>query len=620
MNTRPAIGENGDGRDDRPPHLYPLLTPLPTTHENQTHFRCPLVCGLLSPAASHAADDGSVLPFRPLPPPALPGPRWQESTMKRRRSRTGATEAGAPNVLIVLLDDVGFGLPDTFGGEIHTPTLTPAPRRGNQLQRFPHHVDLLADAGRAADGPKSPARRQRHDRRAGRPTSTAIRASSPKPRPPSPRRCIITVTSRPRSASGTTRPPTRPRRWGRSTAGPPATASITSTASSPARPRNGSRGCSKTAMPIEPPHSEKYHLTEDLAEKAARLVQAAPGVFARQAVLHVLGAGRQRHGPHHIFQEWADKYKGKFDDGWDTYRERVFARQKQLGWIPADTQADPPADTMAVWDSIPESERPFQRRLMEVFAGFVEHTDAQVGKLVDGLEHLGLRDNTIILYIWGDNGSSAEGQNGSVSELLAQNNIANTIEQQIGGAEQHRRTRRPSADQRRTTCITPAGPGRAARRSVPPSSSPRTSAARATRWSSPGPKESSRTRRPDRSFTTSTTSRRRSTRSSASSSRRGERVQARPDGRREHGVHVCRAKRRAARKRSTSRTTPAAASTTTAGSHALSVRLSPGIRPAPRPGLKGWDANKDVWELYDLSNDFSQADDLAAQEPERLAN
>ena len=92
------------------------------------------------------------------------------------------------------------------------------------------------------------------------------------------------------------------------------------------------------------------------------------------------------HGPHHIFKEWADKYKGKFDEGWDAYRERVFARQKKLGWIPPETKLTPRADTMASWDSIPASERPFQRRLMEVFAGFVEHADAQVGRLVDGID------------------------------------------------------------------------------------------------------------------------------------------------------------------------------------------------------------------------------------------
>ena len=138
------------------------------------------------------------------------------------------------------------------------------------------------------------------------------------------------------------------------------------------------------------------------------------------------------HGPHHIFKEWADKYKGKFDDGWDAYRERVFQRQKDIGWIPPDTKLTPRADTMASWDSIPESQRPFQRRLMEVFAGFVEHVDAQVGRLVDGLEAAEASATTrIIFYIFGDNGSSAEGQNGTISELLAQNMIPNTIEQQM---------------------------------------------------------------------------------------------------------------------------------------------------------------------------------------------
>ena len=86
---------------------------------------------------------------------------------------------------------------------------------------------------------------------------------------------------------------------------------------------------------------------------------------------------------------------------------------------------------MAAWDSIPEAQRPFQRRLMEVFAGFVEHVDAQAGKVIDELDRLGIRDNTIVFYICGDNGSSAEGQNGSISELLAQNQIPNTVEQQI---------------------------------------------------------------------------------------------------------------------------------------------------------------------------------------------
>ena len=137
------------------------------------------------------------------------------------------------------------------------------------------------------------------------------------------------------------------------------------------------------------------------------------------------------HGPHHVNQDWADKYKGKFDQGWDKLREEIFARQKKLGWIPANTELTARDKTMPAWADIPESERAFQTRLMEIYAGFVEHTDAQVGKLIEHLDQTGQRDNTIIFYIWGDNGSSAEGQNGSISELLAQNQIPNTIAQQI---------------------------------------------------------------------------------------------------------------------------------------------------------------------------------------------
>jgi hypothetical protein len=141
------------------------------------------------------------------------------------------------------------------------------------------------------------------------------------------------------------------------------------------------------------------------------------------------------HGPHHIFSEWADRYKGKFDDGWDAYRERVYKRQIEMGIIPAETKLTPRDETMHSWDSIPAGQRAFQRRGMEIFAGFVEHADAQVGRLVAGLERRHLRDNTLIIYIFGDNGSSAEGQQGSISELLAQNNISSSVEQQLAALD-----------------------------------------------------------------------------------------------------------------------------------------------------------------------------------------
>ena len=185
---------------------------------------------------------------------------------------------------------------------------------------------------------------------------------------------------------------------------------------------------------IEPPHNEKYHLTEDMADKAIGWMKKHQA-FAPEKPFFMYWAPGAAHGPHHIYPAWADKYKGKFNDGWDKYRERVFARQKKMGWIPENTKLTERPETLASWDSIPEEQRAFQRRLMEVFAGFVEHTDAQVGKLVDGMEELGLRENTIVFYVWGDNGSSAEGQRGSVSELLAQNNIPNTVEQQLAALE-----------------------------------------------------------------------------------------------------------------------------------------------------------------------------------------
>jgi arylsulfatase len=130
-------------------------------------------------------------------------------------------------------------------------------------------------------------------------------------------------------------------------------------------------------------------------------------------------------------KEWADKYKGKFDDGWDAYREHVFNRAKRKGWIPANAQLTSRPETMSSWDSIPEDEKPFQRRLMEVAAGFAEHVDVQVGRIIDEIDKLGYGNNTLIFYIWGDNGSSAEGQNGTISELLAQNGIPTTIKQHI---------------------------------------------------------------------------------------------------------------------------------------------------------------------------------------------
>jgi arylsulfatase len=324
------------------------------------------------------------------------------------------------------------------------------------------------------------------------------------------------------------------------------------------------------------------------------------------------------HGPHHIFQEWADKYKGKFDDGWDKYRERVFQRQKELGWIPADTKLTPRAESMASWDSIPEAERPFQRRLMEVFAGFVEHTDAQVGKLVDGLEDLGLRDNTIIFYIWGDNGSSAEGQNGTVSELLAQNNIPNTIQQQLAALDKvgglsalgsrkmdnmyHAGWAWAGGTPFRSTKLVAAHFGGTRNplviswpKGIKPDQTPR-SQFHHVNDIVPTLYELIGVKTPDEvngfkqipidgvsmayTFADANAPGRKKTQYFENNGSRGIY---------QDGWFAC-----------------------TFGP------LIPWDTPGSAARLKDWDANKDVWELYDLTKDFSQADNLADKEPERL--
>ena len=393
------------------------------------HLLVSALFGLLASFANAATpDDGSILPFPPTPTASVAGPTIAQSTMKWRKEPE-RLKPGAPNVLIVLIDDVGFGVPSTFGGEVNTPTLSRLRNEGICYNRF--HTTSICSPTRAA------LLTGRNHHRVGNGT-IAERASDFDgytgiiPRTSATMPEVLHHYGYKSAAFG---------KWHNTPANQ-------TTAMGPFDRWPTGHGFDyfygflagetsqweprlyENLTAIEPPHSEKYHLTEDMVDKGLTWIKRHQAFSPDKPFLMYWAPGGA-HGPHHIFPEWADKYKGKFDDGWDKYRERVFQRQKELGWIPADSKLTERPDTLASWDSIPESERPFQRRLMEVFAGFVEHTDAQVGKLVDGLDQLGVRDNTIILYVWGDNGSSAEGQKGSVSELLAQNNVSNTIEQQM---------------------------------------------------------------------------------------------------------------------------------------------------------------------------------------------
>ncbi len=383
-------------------------------------------------AATITAADGSVLPFPATPSASVAGQTLQESK-HQRRAEPARLPKDAPNIVIVLLDDVGFGQPDTFGGPIHTPTLSRVAAGGISYNAF--HTTSICSPTRAA------LLTGRNHQRVGNGT-IAERAvdwdgySGVIPR---------TSATLPEAL----------RHYGYNTAAfgkwhnTPATQT---TAMGPFDRWPTGHGfdyfygflAGETSQweprlyenlnSVEPPHDPRYHLSEDLADRAVTWMKRHRA-FSPDKPFFLYWAPGASHGPHHVSQEWADKYKGKFDDGWDALREKVFARQKELGWIPPGTKLTPRAESMAAWDDIPEAERPFQRRLMEVFAGFTEHVDAQVGRVVDGLDELGIRENTIVFYIWGDNGASAEGQNGTISELLAQNQIPNTIQQQLSALE-----------------------------------------------------------------------------------------------------------------------------------------------------------------------------------------
>ncbi len=186
----------------------------------------------------------------------------------------------------------------------------------------------------------------------------------------------------------------------------------------------------ENTTPIEPPDEPGYHLTEDMAAKAIAYLHRRRNTTPDAPVLIYFTPGAV-HGPHHIPKEWADRYAGVFDDGWEALRERTFAAQRELGWIPPDAELTPIDPTMQRWADVPEEHRRFQSRLMEVYAGFAEHTDHQYGKVLDELEALGQLDNTLVFYVNSDNGASAEGLFGSIAEILCHNGLLVPVDEQI---------------------------------------------------------------------------------------------------------------------------------------------------------------------------------------------
>ncbi len=183
---------------------------------------------------------------------------------------------------------------------------------------------------------------------------------------------------------------------------------------------------------IEPPKTPEqgYHLTEDLVDHAIQFIADGKQVAPQKPFFLYFATGAN-HAPHQAPKEWADKYKGKFDDGWDAYREKVFANQKQLGIMAKDAELSRHDPDVQDWNALPPEEKKLYARMMEVFAGFFEHTDHHIGRLIDYLERAGHLDNTLIMVL-SDNGASAEGgPHGSVNENKFFNNIPELVEENL---------------------------------------------------------------------------------------------------------------------------------------------------------------------------------------------
>ena len=187
---------------------------------------------------------------------------------------------------------------------------------------------------------------------------------------------------------------------------------------------------------VEPPKTpeEGYHLTPDLVDKAISFIDDTKQLAPDKPFFMYFATGAD-HAPHQVPKEWADKYKGKFDDGWDAYRAKVFARQKELGIVPQNAVLSRHDPDVQEWEKLSPDERKLYARMMEVFAGFLEHTDYHVGRLIDHLEKMGELDNTLIMVI-SDNGASSEGgPTGSVNENKFFNNVPDDLQQNLAAID-----------------------------------------------------------------------------------------------------------------------------------------------------------------------------------------
>jgi arylsulfatase len=363
----------------------------------------------------------------------LPIPEWAYAGLVKYNAKDPESKfppieplrppAGAPNVLIILIDDAGFGSASAFGGPCQTPNAEKLAAGGLKYNRF--HTTALCSPTRAA------LLTGRNHHTVGMGGITELATSAPGYTSMRPDTCAPL--------------PETLKLNGYSTAHFGKCHEVPVWETSPMGPFThwpaGGNGFEyfygfiggesnqwypslyEGTTPVEPPKTpeEGYHLTEDLADHAINYIRQQKALMPDKPFFVYFAPGAT-HAPHHVPLEWADKYKGKFDQGWDKLREETFARQKALGVIPQEAELTARPQEIPAWDDMAAELKPVLVRQMEVYAGFMEHTDHHIGRVIGAIEDLGILDDTLVYYIIGDNGASAEGTvNGTFNEYFTLN-------------------------------------------------------------------------------------------------------------------------------------------------------------------------------------------------------
>src|SRR5436190_4021997 len=340
---------------------------------------------------------------------------------------------GAPNVLVVLIDDAGFGNPSAFGGPIDTPNYDRMAEQGLRYNRF--HVTAMCSPTRAAllTG------RNHHavgmggipEFSGGFPGYSAMlpRDAAPFPKVLNENGYSTAAIGKwhltPEKEQGPAGPFTHwPNAWGFDYywgfLAPEAGQYDTMISEN-----------QKFIGVQEGKNGKPFYFPEAMTDQAIDWLHGVRGHGSEKPWCLYYSTGCS-HAPHHVWKEWSEKYKGAFDQGWDKLREETFERQKKLGVVPADAELTPRPETMPAWDSLNENQRRVYARQMEVFAGYSENADWNIGRVIDAIDEMGELENTLVVYIWGDNGASMEGTlTGSFNEFTMINGLPLTDEQQL---------------------------------------------------------------------------------------------------------------------------------------------------------------------------------------------